>query len=291
MRNISSGVLLLFKEKLRQLSPEGSNEVLIKKDFHLNISTKDGTLEFLGNGEKTVDIPQIQKRFKDLNIKVDWNTFNQIVKLRNNIEHYYTNEPVNVIAEIISKAFIIIRDFCVDHLEEDPLYLFGQKSWETFLEADEIYRKEKEICNKSFSKIDWTYPALLHGLNAIRCPECQSDLIMDGGNMKYTPGKNMYLVCKKCDNSFDFEDVIEDCVRDGLSFEAHMAMTEGGDDPYEMCPECAKETYVYKEKCCLACGYDQIPKMCALCGNDLSLEEAYESDLCSYHLYVADKDD
>jgi hypothetical protein len=31
VRNLSAGVLLLFKEKLRQLSPDGSDEVLIKQ--------------------------------------------------------------------------------------------------------------------------------------------------------------------------------------------------------------------------------------------------------------------
>jgi hypothetical protein len=36
VRNITAGVLLLFKEKLRQLSPPNSNDVLIKQNSRID---------------------------------------------------------------------------------------------------------------------------------------------------------------------------------------------------------------------------------------------------------------
>lgn len=54
-----------------------------------------------------------------------------------NIEHYYTDESSSVINEVLSKSFKIIRDFCIKYLEEEPIHLFGQKSWDIFLEVEE----------------------------------------------------------------------------------------------------------------------------------------------------------
>ena len=124
-RNITSGTHLLFKKKLRQLSPADSDEVLIKKDVLPSFNQESGAISFSGKGNKTVDVFQIKERFKSLGIKVDWATFDQVINLRNTIEHYYTESNVYVINEIIAKSFLIIRDFCNEHLEEVPVELFG----------------------------------------------------------------------------------------------------------------------------------------------------------------------
>lgn len=290
-RNISAGVLLLFKEKLRQLSPTDSDEVLIKKDIHPSIDPQSGDVKFEGKGNKTVDVYQIKERFKSLKIDVDWKTFDKVIDLRNNIEHYYTEQSAAVINEIVSKSFIIIRDFCVEHLDEEPAVLLGQESWDIFLDADEIYQKEKDICVKSLSEIDWKYETLKNALEYIRCPYCQSELIMADGEITYHPGKHMPLLCKKEQHEFDLEEIIENCVHDALSGKAYLAMTDGDEYPYDTCPECVKNTYVYEEEICLACGYTQTQAECAICGATLDLEEAYEGNLCSYHQWQAEKDD
>ena len=53
VRNLTAGVLLLFKEKLRQLSPAGSDEVLLKKNIRPTPSAGGG-VAFQGVGKKTV---------------------------------------------------------------------------------------------------------------------------------------------------------------------------------------------------------------------------------------------
>lgn len=68
-RNLHAGVLLLYKEKLRRLSPAGSNEVLLKKDIRPALDDR-GTVIFVGSGKKTVDVQQIKERFKTLNVAV-----------------------------------------------------------------------------------------------------------------------------------------------------------------------------------------------------------------------------
>jgi hypothetical protein len=82
VRNISAGILLLYKEKLRQLSPPGSDEVLIKQNIHPKLNPS-GQLEYVGYGKKTVDVQKIKERFKSLGIDVNWSLFENISDIRN----------------------------------------------------------------------------------------------------------------------------------------------------------------------------------------------------------------
>lgn len=290
LRNIFAGILLLFKEKLRRMSPENSDEVLIKKDIRPVLNSDDGLL-FKGKGDKTVDVAQIQERFSSLGVKVDWTVLNEIGKLRNTIEHYYTEKPPSVINEIISKSFKIINDFCKNHLEEDPLQLFGIDSWSVFLEADDIYEKEKKDSLESLAKVEWTFPTLISAIAHLRCPSCASDLIYASSEEEYQPASKMTLTCKKCQNEFDFEEVIEECIHEELRAEAYIAATDGGDHPYDECPECGLATYIYSEECCLHCGYKQESARCSVCATPLDLHEAHEGNLCSYHKWSMEKSD
>lgn len=57
LRNIFAGMLLLFKEQLRRMSPEDSDEVLIKQTIS-PVLDSDGELSFQGKRKKTVDVQQ-----------------------------------------------------------------------------------------------------------------------------------------------------------------------------------------------------------------------------------------
>ena len=80
VRNIHAGVLLLYKEKLRMLSPIDSNEVLIKEKI-LPVRSSDGSIKFIGRGKKTVDISQIKERFKNIGVHVDWESFEELSEI------------------------------------------------------------------------------------------------------------------------------------------------------------------------------------------------------------------
>lgn len=237
LRNIFAGILLLFKEKLSRLSPEDSDEVLIKQTI-LPSFDENKILHFKGKGTKTVDVQQIKERFKEFRIIVDWKVFDEINKLRNNIEHYYTEEPSHVVNEIISKSFKIIRDFCLDYLGEEPIGIFGGASWAIFLETDEIYEAEKSASLNSLSQVNWSFETLKNASEHVRCPSYSSDLIHIGTIKKYEIGERLFLTCKACQNEFDFDEVLEDCISEELEGAAHIAIMDGGDSPYTDCPEC-----------------------------------------------------
>jgi len=131
VRNLFAGILLLFKHKLADLSPPGSDDVLIKRQVR-PVVTPSG-VNWVGKGEKTVDVQQIKERFKALNISVDWKRVDEINKHRNNIEHYYSTHPQGTLRTVIADSFIVIRDFVRNHLGKDPLDLLGSKTWDGVL--------------------------------------------------------------------------------------------------------------------------------------------------------------
>lgn len=110
VRNISAGILLLYKEKLCRLSPAHDKELLIKKDIR-PIKATDGQVVFKGTGKKTVDVNSIIERFSSLKVTVDWERFNEINQLRNDLEYYYTSKSADAVREVVAKSFLLIRDF------------------------------------------------------------------------------------------------------------------------------------------------------------------------------------
>ena len=126
VRNISAGILLLYKEKLRRLSPPDAEELLIKSSIEPMLD-KQGKVIFKGKGKKTVDVQTIRQRFKSLGIEYTWTNFDELNELRNNIEHYYTDKSPSAIREVIAKSFVLIHEFINQHLEEETHQLLGDK--------------------------------------------------------------------------------------------------------------------------------------------------------------------
>ncbi|WP_283131461.1 hypothetical protein [Enterovibrio norvegicus] len=102
-RNIFAGILLLFKHRLCELSPDDSDEALIKQKV-LPAIDATGAVNWIGQGKKTVDVQNIKDRFKSLGIEVDWKRLERINKYRNDIEHYYSTEvdPIGWTHKLIS---------------------------------------------------------------------------------------------------------------------------------------------------------------------------------------------
>ena len=94
----------MLKEKLRRLSPPGSDEVLLKQKIK-PVNTPAG-LSFVGTGKKTVDLQQIKERLSSLGVGADWNRIDRITETRNNIEHYWTDKSAAQLKEVVSNTFV-----------------------------------------------------------------------------------------------------------------------------------------------------------------------------------------
>lgn len=289
VRNIAAGILLLYKEKLCQLSPKNNKELLIKQ--HLRpVQSSDGEITFEGKGHKTVDVQSIKDRFKSLKITVEWKRFDEINKLRNELEHYYTTQSPNAVREIVAKSFLLIRDFLSEYLEKDPQEVLGEEAWTILLDVSEVYAAEEEACKKSIAAIDWRYSSIEDALDFLRCEKCHSSLIQAPHSEDRYP--NISLHCKSCNYDFSFENIIEQCIDDLLSGDAgaHVTIKDGGELPYDKCLECEQDTFIHCESCCVACGYEVEYTNCIYCEESLSIEELWDGGgTCGHCEYKFEK--
>lgn len=286
-RNIFAGILLLFKHKLSVLSPENSDEVLIKQRV---LPKKDptGIIVWEGKGKKTVDVYQIKERFESLGVKTHWDRIKKINEFRNDIEHYHSNMSKDAIRYLLSISFIVIRDFITEELALDPRNLLGEDSWNILVSVSEVYQKEKEACNGEIDKIDWASESLGEALKDIACENCGSDLI----TIKKFEKVREYtvLVCKSCQSEYEYESIVEEAITKYLSFEKYLSFTDGNTIPVTSCPECGNETYVYSEEQCLFCGAS-FKHTCGRCGQEIMPEEIDGSGFCGWCSHMMSKDD
>jgi hypothetical protein len=289
VRNISAGVLLLFKEHLRDLSPPDSDEVLIKRQISPGRNAS-GKLIFQGRGKKTVDVFQIRERFESLGVQVDWRHFADVLGVRNDIEHYWTAESAPRLKEMLTNAFLVMRDFISLELKREPVELLGATTWQTLLDVAAVYAIEQKACKATLADIDWRSPALTKVSEYLCCTHCGSELIKP-----IDPTANAIALlefrCVSCGENSDFEDIVEAAAEKCYAGESYIAMTDGGDQPLDDCPECGRGAFLLEEGECLACSATLHHLMCAVCHQALGPSEQALGGLCSYHKWQADKDE
>lgn len=286
VRNLYAGVLLLFKERLRALSPGDSNEILIKRDI-VPVKLPGGSIGFQGKGKKTVDLWQMQERFSGLEIKVDWDAVRRIGDVRNEVEHHHTQRSRAVIAEAISTSFLIIRDFVRVELNADPLELLGPEAWTAILKQKEVHRNERQECLERIAAVDWESPSLEKAMRRLRCDTCGSALLSP-----VDPPRENGMVCRACGEREDFETCAERALGKFFAHARYLAETDGGEESIADCPECGMATYVLdaEEDQCVVCS-ESCDRTCARCGNEIPASELGSSPLCGYCDHVMSKDD
>lgn len=285
-RNLVAGILLLFKHKLAEISPAGSNEILIKERSepkHIN-----GSIVWVGKGDKTIGTDQILGRCDSLGIRVDGKRIKAIVNYRNEIEHYYTERPNESCKRLISDSFIIVRDFFRDVLHLDPREELGEEVWATMVGINEVHDKERKGCERALNEVDWDSELLLNSILGWSCPSCGSDLISikKAENDRH----DIVFVCNVCKKEVDFETAVESAVEDNASTENYIARKDGGDPITTQCPFCYKDTYSIEDNRCLICD-ESAERECSWCGNMIPWEELSDDSLCSWCRHMSEKDD
>jgi hypothetical protein len=289
IRNLTAGILLLFKEKLRRMSPADSEEALLKKRV-LPVVGSDGEVKFEGDGSKTADVEEIRERFESLGIAVDWKPVKEVTKIRNDVEHYKTTVPPARMRELISNSFMVIRDFITVHLGAEPAALLGVPTWKEFLEIDAVYKKELEASRQSMLAIDWNSNGRAKASEFLRCGGCGSELLRPVS----LPADEITLLklhCASCGSDSDYDDIVEEAIGDCWAGESHYAAMDGGDDPIADCHSCGRGAFLLEEGICLACSSEKWHQECMICGTGLSTDEQELGGLCGYHHHVATKDD
>ncbi|MBF0098025.1 MAG: hypothetical protein HQM04_16270 [Magnetococcales bacterium] len=288
VRNIYAGVLLLCKEVLRRISPD--DEVLL----HLEVVPKQGEngIQFKprheGRVNRTIDKQEIIDRFKTLGLQINDGKINSISKVRNDIEHYHSRHTPTEIESALSDAFIVIWELTSNHLHEGPERLFGQDAWKILTGVKTVFDHAVSLCKESLSDINWETSTLEDAREEFRCSICRSPLIkqLDPNNSNWRDAK---FECHKCGQSIDSEKLVRSAIEEYLYRDAYIAMTKGGDPPYEDCPKCGG-VYIFEEGRCLMCSFE-LSGECAVCHTALTLVDymAGDGNFCSYHQHVMDK--
>lgn len=285
VRNVFAAILLLFKEKLVRLSPASDPELLIKKEI-IPIRSETGEIILVGRGDKTADVHAIKEKFKSLKIEIDWQRFEEINKVRNEIEHHYTDKSSDKVREILAKSFLIIRDFLVKELNENPANLIDGDCWSNLLELEEVYSAERNSCLESLKKIEWKYRTLKDAVASMRCGICDSELVKYKETNTF---QEIILECNSCGETLEANFSIPACIEEHFAADNHIAGMESGDFPNAQCPECGEETFVFEEAACVVCDYKPEYENCARCHNSIALEEQELNGLCSYCSNLAAK--
>jgi hypothetical protein len=287
VRGIHAGILLLYKEALLRLSPKDSDEVLIKAKI-LPKRDAQGNISFVGDGNKTVDVQQIKDRFASLDITTDWTRFDRITKTRNEVEHYYTKTSKKALQGLIADAFVVIRNFIATQLQDDPLTLLGDETWQAMLEVSDVHEAEREECVAALKVFPWESSVVERGALEITCRACSSDLIRpSSGETAFS--YDMTLECRACGETTTAEIFVPDAVASALAGAMYLSHTDGDETPYTTCPECGAEAYIMEDECCALCG-ESAEHTCGRCGCSIPASEL-GSSLCGYCDHMMSKDD
>ncbi|HEY4293767.1 hypothetical protein [Luteibacter sp.] len=283
VRNLTAGILLLCKEKLRRLSPY--DEILIWKN--LKPCLEDGELVFEKVGNTTVDVWDIEERFKSCGVECDVTLLKRIAKVRNAVEHHYVED-----SRLIQSAFVdglrFLTSFMPDHLGADPRDALGAEAWESLIEQKEVEDALRAECRASYQHIDWP-PVLQEAIEKVGCPECGSHLVKQN-DAKNTVAFDATWSCAACGHSEGNQEWAGKILSEYFAAESYMAAKDGGLDPVDSCPECGEEAFVHEAEMCLACGVEPGDLgECMVCSEPLGLDD-YGESLCSYHRYVAEKE-
>lgn len=289
IRNITAGILLLFKEKLRELSPSDSDEVLIKQRVQPEFDT-NGNVVFKGDGKKTVDVQQIEERFSSLNIETDWKRFKKVVAIRNDIEHYCTTESSDRLKELVADSFIIVRNFVSSQLGYEPVSLLGEETWKVLLDVAGVYQRELDECSEAISQIDWRSDAMSDMAEYLRCPKCHSALVKPT-DPETEPSYSIEFSCSSCGHVTSVDEMAEDALGECFAGDIYSAMKDAEPSPIGTCPECGREAFILQEDMCAACGESLSYYECAICGESLGPDDQDGGGLCGYHHHMAMKDD
>lgn len=278
-RNYYAGLLLLAKECLVNTVPAADAMDVISAKFK-PVPDGNGGAKHVVLGYTTVDLSQLQQRFKDFGLAWPKVNIKQLQQFRNNLEHYHLKEPTSALREAIASSFPMIVDF-FKILDEDPQEHLADV-WDAIITERDAFEKVRANCVESWKDVEW--PAAVENLDQMSCPNCQSTLIgqSDNGNTNHQQAEGK---CFQCGEGIDCETMMEMVVKASYEIDAYFLAKNGMNSPIGRCPECSAEAYVEEGETslCFYCGVS-IAGKCSRCHNTIDLNDYNPDDpnSCSY---------
>jgi len=287
VRNFYAGLLLLAKEVLTRQAPEADMDEIIGAKYK-PVPNGDGGVVYEMEGNQTIDFNTISKRFSDFGLKIDDVPLRDLNRIRNDIEHKFTEQTDESVREAIAKAFPVAAEL-FRLADEDPSTELGD-IWDAMVETRHLYEAELKRCKATLEKVDWRSETISKA--NLRCPDCGSNLV-EQTDPENDSQDAIELRCLGCRTTPDPSALIVKVLEEQLAGEAFLRAKDAGEDgPIFMCPECGEEAYVDFEEQCANCGHHVEAEDCARCGNSLTMDELIYgegSGLCGYCTHMAEK--
>ena len=282
IRNLYAGILLLFKYKLQQLSPENSDEALLKTRVVPVTDPITGEVVWVGKGKKTVEVQAIIERRHAVGITgVDWKLLKALQNIRNDIEHYYSQLPVERMKEAVANALHLISQFCEPHLDERPVDILGRECWDLMLSVTTVFEAELRACQENLNSVSWPFDAVTESINFMTCPECDSRLVKVTDPAAERDA--ITFICSSCHEEAVYSAVVGPAVSARMAGINHWRVKYGEEPEACNCTECGEDALLVDEGECAACFNELEYSHCEWCEERLSLEERlYSEGSCSY---------
>lgn len=288
IRNLFSGVLLLFKYKIASLvdNPEDAEKLIFNPPPIEPKPDGDGGFSWQPNGNfksTTINVGMIKNRFDSFGVEVDWKSIYRIQDCRNDLEHLHPENTLGEVAEFVSDLFPILKDFIERELDSKPHELLGD-SWVPMLKHHEMFMKAKKECDEQWEDVHM--PELLRPLTPeLRCSRCHANLIFPDKNqidndLRLDGDENDFLChCLAC----GAQQLILDAINDRIESINYSSRRYGDSPEFETCFSCDKDMFSTIENICFWCEDELEFTECSLCSEPLSQDDQLNNGLCSYH--------
>lgn len=289
IRNLYAGILLLFKYKLKELSPKGADEALLKTKVIPTTDPVTGEVVWIGKGKKTVEVQDIIERLDALGVKgVDWKLLKALQNIRNDIEHYYSPLPVERMKEAVANALHLITQFCEPHLDERPVDILDQECWDLMLNVTAVFETELKACQDNLNAANWPFEEVKESVDFMVCVECESRLVKV---VDLTARREaITFICSSCQEASPYAAVVGPAVSAHMTGINHWRMRDGDEPVTCTCPDCGLDALLLAQGECAACFNELEYSNCKWCEERLSLDERLCSEgTCSYCQYRYDK--
>ncbi len=279
VRNFYAGVLLLLKEKLRQESPSGSNDVLVHQRVEFRRSP-NGIIA-VGAGKNTVDVGDIEARFRSLGLSLDTAPLQKLQDIRNHVEHRAPAHTTAQLQEAIAKTFVLVTRVLEDHLGLRPHEEIEADVWQTMLSEAATFKEIEDRCLKSIESLTDVPGAAEGALDDVECPNCTSGLMAASEGSYW----EVEFTCRACGTTADLCVVMPKALAN-----VYVLVDPRGESEPDIgtCPHCVNDAFHVGEDICLVCGEGRAHERCDRCDAELSLDEQ-ESGLCGYCDHVYEK--
>lgn len=269
IRNLYAGVLLLFKYKLQQLSPLGSDEALLKTKILPRADSTTGEIVWVGKGKKTVEVQDIVDRLTSLGVVgIEWKRLNSLQSIRNDIEHYFSVASIARMKEAVDDSLHLIIQFCEPHLEEHPIDVLGQECWDRMLGVSAIYDAELKACEKNLDSMTWPFDEVAEATSEMRCPGCWSSLVRV---INPTAKKQkIVFICSGCQEEHMYAAVVGPAVSIVMGGLDYDYVKSGSGYDAIRCPGCGVNAFLKAHDQCASCFYELEYTNCDVCQAPLS---------------------